>query len=145
MANKAEDKFRKLISQRGCEVHRAGWPDFLLTTASGKAFCVEVKADADRLSAAQIRCFTALEAAGIYVRVWWERRPDSLLEWRKFLRLTTNMRNRSGGCEVGRERLSALGPWDPNAKHSDERWGKLCESQTLRGALGRREHVKGEG
>ncbi len=107
--NEAEERFRRLMLERGAKVLRSGWPDFLVITAAGSALAVEVKSDGDRMRPAQVRTFEALEAAGLEIRVWWARRPESLMRWREFLRITTDGRNRSGSCGVGERIKAAVG------------------------------------
>jgi hypothetical protein len=127
MANKAETKFREMIAKRKCEVFRAGWPDFLLVTEAGNCLFVEVKSASDRLSETQVRTFAALEWNRVYVRIWWEKVPDALLPWRKFLAMTKDTETRVyNGRRRGRvapfavdgwEKLSAMaGKWEPSAE-----------------------------
>lgn len=87
----AEARFAELAKSRDWKVSRAGWPDFLIT-AEGKSEFVEVKSALDRLSDGQVEMFSALENAGIEVKVWWENKPDELLGWRAFLAETSNRR-----------------------------------------------------
>lgn len=83
-----EAKFRDMAQAREWSVARAGWPDFLITT-DGKAEFVEVKSSNDRLSDGQVVMFTALELAGVHVKVWWEDEPSVLMGWRSFLARTS--------------------------------------------------------
>jgi len=87
LAHEVERKFRERAIANGWQVHRAGWPDFALTTA-GRIVLVEVKGTNDRLRPQQKTLFSALEMAGVVVRVWWEQRPSKLMPWREFRRIT---------------------------------------------------------
>lgn len=87
----AEAKFKVKAEERQWQVARAGWPDFLLI-ADGKAEFVEVKSALDLLSDGQVEMFTALERAGIRVKVWWETEPNLLMGWRSFLSRTSKRR-----------------------------------------------------
>jgi hypothetical protein len=73
-----------MAQTKGWRPLRNGWPDFMVLL-DGKPLFIEVKSRGDKLSRPQKRMFEALEAAGIMVRVWWEREPDRLMTWRKFL------------------------------------------------------------
>lgn len=84
-----EAKFRDKALERQWKVSRGGWPDFLIT-ADGEAQFVEIKSSTDRLSDGQVEMFTALELAGVYVKVWWEEEPGVLMRWRTFLELTSS-------------------------------------------------------
>jgi hypothetical protein len=80
-----EAAFRALAEQRDWKVWRSGWPDFLIASDDGGVQFVEVKSAEDRLRDGQIEMFTALERAGISVKVWWERNPTVLMSWRLFM------------------------------------------------------------
>lgn len=78
--NEFEDKVKHYLEQRGYEVIRNGWPDFLCVNQHrGRGFlmCVEVKNYDDKLSAEQKRIHGLLQLAGIPVYVL---RPDQLAE-----------------------------------------------------------------
>lgn len=79
-----ETKFREAAATKGWNVHRRGWPDFVLTTET-ETLLVEVKSWDDKLSKGQRTLFEAIERLGVKVYVWWEREPDKLMPWRKFL------------------------------------------------------------
>ena len=103
LRSEAEKRFRALAIERGCEVFRSGWPDFAMTV-DGKLQLVEVKAKSDRLRASQVALFSAFEANGIEVYVWWETKPDYLIPWRRFQRMTDKARS---GSSMGRTGTAA--------------------------------------
>jgi hypothetical protein len=96
----AENKFRALATDLGWEVHRSGWPDFFLTRG-GELLLVEVKGAKDRLRPSQVSLFTAFESHGIHVKIWWSARPESLIPWRDFLRITQPRHKRVGTAGRG--------------------------------------------
>lgn len=95
--SRAESKFRERATKRGWNVHRSGWPDFIVQR-SGEVHLVEVKGKDDRLRPSQRRAFAALELLGIQVKIWWELRPEGLLPWRAFDKLTTPPSRRVGAA-----------------------------------------------
>jgi VRR-NUC domain-containing protein len=78
-----EAKLRDLATRRGWEVHRSGWPDFLLARGQERQF-IEAKSLTDMLRPEQRRMFAALEVLGIHVKIWWEQEPQTLIPWREF-------------------------------------------------------------
>ena len=64
-AQQAEERFRQWGEERGWELHKKGWPDFLCVDERGQVICVEVKSGIASLSLAQREVFAILEAAGI--------------------------------------------------------------------------------
>ncbi len=77
------------------EIHRGGWPDFLLASkVTGKLFGVEVKSETDLLSRGQVKCFAMLEKAGIPIYVWQPRRPAVLAPWRTWFKASKGYRSR---------------------------------------------------
>jgi hypothetical protein len=73
-----------MAQAKGWRPLRNGWPDFMrfwgLDSLSPRLF-TSINSGFPSSST----MFEALEAAGIMVRVWWEREPDRLMTWRKFL------------------------------------------------------------
>ena len=70
--NWREEKARQLALDKGYEVFRGGWPDFLLWNAKeGRAVFLEVKAKNDKLSRGQVRMHAMLKKLGLNVQVYW--------------------------------------------------------------------------
>lgn len=84
--NMAEERFaRRAIEKNLGNVHRAGWPDFLIEEVGGGIYAVEVKSNADILRANQATMFTALDTNGVRVYVWNPSNPGRLVPWRVYL------------------------------------------------------------
>lgn len=85
--NRSEAEFYSRVKDsHALEVHRNGWPDFLLLQRDGRPCGVEIKLSRyDRLSPSQTRMFAALERCGISVFVWTPDNSDKLIPWRKFV------------------------------------------------------------
>lgn len=77
--SEAEDFYKKLRTQEGCEVLRGGWPDFLVINPDGSIELVEVKSVhyvsgcrvLDKLSYDQERIHKVLKKMGIKVSVFY--------------------------------------------------------------------------
>lgn len=80
--NPTEQAFIAAAQSHGCEVHRSGWPDFVLRTPTGLK-AVEVKPEGGTLKRSQIQCFKLLEEAGLEVWIW---TPGSFARWNEYLR-----------------------------------------------------------
>lgn len=84
--NMAEERFaRRAIEKNLGNVHRAGWPDFLIEEVGGGIYAVEVKTDADTIRPNQATMFTALDTNGVRVYVWNPSNPGRLVPWRVYL------------------------------------------------------------
>lgn len=106
LASAAERQFLRLCSKRGHgPIVRSGWPDFLVVLRSTRPIGVEVKSDNDLLSRTQVACFSMLEHIGLPVFVWWARRPDVLMPWRRFWEATGRQlrADEAGTSRVGDE------------------------------------------
>lgn len=69
LLNRTEKDFKERVEKIGYQVHRNGWPDFLITR-DGKLFClVELKTFGDPVRPEQEAMHTILRAAGVKVHV----------------------------------------------------------------------------
>lgn len=66
----AEQAFCIEAELAGYEIYRAGWPDFLIHHPEKGTHLVEVKSPTDAVHDSQVRMFSALERAGISVKVY---------------------------------------------------------------------------
>mgnify|MGYP001566801061 CR=1 FL=1 len=64
-----EHKVRERLRAQGCQVYRAGWPDFLVVEPSGKIHAIEVKRPYGRLSPMQEAVFKLLQQIGLSIEV----------------------------------------------------------------------------
>lgn len=75
------------------EIHRSGWPDFLLEER-GRTYGVEVKGPGDSLRPQQRATFAALERAGVPVYVWSPHVDDRLVPWSRWKPLPADLAKR---------------------------------------------------
>lgn len=80
--NRTEQSFIKWAEKNDLDVHRSGWPDFIVKSPRGNIVAIEVKSPLDALRANQIRCIRLLEEAGIETYVW--TRKEGLQPWEEY-------------------------------------------------------------
>jgi len=76
--NPSEKRFALEAIKRGCGLHRAGWPDFIVRVGE-EVFFVEVKLRGDAIRPDQERTFSILEHLGLKVRISVNGEFDNLL------------------------------------------------------------------
>lgn len=69
---KGENQIKQRATEKGYEVLRNGWPDFLLyKVLENKAVFVEVKSKKDKISKSQKRMAEVLKKLGLLYQIVW--------------------------------------------------------------------------